>query len=210
MQSLIIYVTYRKEMSQDKPNPRGRPPSQAAKSKALAAAVEILMEQGFGRLTIDAVANRSGVGKPTIYRNWANASELAMAALMESQPTARLQKAGTLSDRLEHQIMAIVAAFATTRGRQIGLALAAADQDSEMTRAFRNRVILSGREVGRGMIMEAVKDGEIAAPETPEVILDMIYAPIFYRLLVGHLPLDQTFAKALVSKGMQLLGDART
>ena len=197
-------------MSQDNPNPRGRPPSKAARAKALAAAVDILMEQGFGRLTIDAVSSRSGVGKPTIYRNWANASELAMAALMESQPDTRLQKAGVLSDRLEHQITAIVAAFATTRGRQIGLALAAADQDSEMTRAFRNRVILSGREVGRGLIMEAVRDGEIAAPETIEVILDMIYAPIFYRLLVGHLPLDAAFAKALVSNGMSVLGQPQT
>ena len=195
-------------MSQEKQNPRGRPPSKAARAKALAAAVDILMQEGFGRLTIDAVALRSGVGKPTIYRNWANASELAMAALMESQPTVNLQTAGSLSDRLEHQIMAIVAAFATTRGRQIGLALAAADRDSEMTRAFRNRVILSGREVGRGLIAEAVREGQIAAPESTEVILDMIYAPIFYRLLVGHLPLDQPFARALVDKGMQLLGQA--
>jgi AcrR family transcriptional regulator len=195
-------------MSQEKQNPRGRPPSKAARAKALAAAVDILMQEGFGRLTIDAVALQSGVGKPTIYRNWANASELAMAALMESQPKVSLQTAGSLPVRLEHQIMAIVAAFATTRGRQIGLALAAADRDSEMTRAFRNRVILSGREVGRGLIAEAVREGQIAAPESTEVILDMIYAPIFYRLLVGHLPLDQPFARALVDKGMQLLGQA--
>jgi hypothetical protein len=69
-------------------------------------------------------------------------------------------------------------------------------------------VILSGREVGRGLIAEAVREGQIAAPESTEVILDMIYAPIFYRLLVGHLPLDQPFARALVDKGMQLLGQA--
>ncbi|KEJ96421.1 transcriptional regulator, TetR family [Pseudosulfitobacter pseudonitzschiae] len=193
-------------MSQDKPNTRGRPPSKAARSKALKAAVEILMDLGFGRLTIDAVAARSGVGKPTIYRNWANASELAMAALMESQPTEPVQATGALSERLEHQVMSIVTAFATTRGRQIGLALAAADRDSEMTRAFRNRVILSGREIGRATISQAVKAGEIAAPRDTEVVLDMIYAPIFYRLLVGHLPLDRDFAAALVAQGLALLG----
>ncbi len=196
-------------MSQGKPNPRGRPPSKAARSRALAAAVQILMEEGFGRLTIDAVAIRSGVGKPTIYRNWANASELTMAALMESLPATTPQATGSLAETLEHQITAIVTAFATTRGRQIGLALATADRDSEMTRAFRNRVILSGREVGRGIITEAAKAGEIAAPEDIEVVLDMIYAPLFYRLLVGHLPLDQPFARALVTKGLRLLGQVR-
>jgi AcrR family transcriptional regulator len=192
-------------MSQDLPKPRGRPPSQAAKRKALAAAFEILMADGFGRLTIEGVAARSGVGKPTLYRHWANASELAMAALMEGHPAAAAHPTGSLHDRLEQQILGIVTAFATTRGRQIGLALAAADRDSEMTRAFRNRIILSGREAGRTLIAEAVASGEIAAPRDGDVCLDMIYAPIFYRLLVGHLPLDRAFALGLVAQAMALL-----
>ena len=63
-------------MSQDtntEPRKRGRPPSEAAQKRALQAAHDILMAEGFGRLTIEAVAARSGVGKPTIYRSWANA-----------------------------------------------------------------------------------------------------------------------------------------
>ncbi|WP_074854895.1 TetR/AcrR family transcriptional regulator [Thioclava dalianensis] len=64
------------------PRPRGRAPSAAARNKALQAAREILSGEGFGRLSIDAVAATSGVSKPTIYRNWANAGEPAMATLM--------------------------------------------------------------------------------------------------------------------------------
>ncbi len=193
-------------MSQDNPKPRGRPPSAAARRKALTSAHEILMEDGFGRLTIEAVSARSGIGKPTIYRNWANASELAMAALMEGHPETVADMPGTLPDRLRRQVTGIVTAFATTRGRQIALALATADQDSEMTRAFRNRVILSGREAGRQLIEAAARSGEIAAPTDVEVCLDMIYAPIFYRLLVGHLPLDRAFAVGLVAQAERLLG----
>ena len=192
-------------MRQDAKKPRGRPPSQAARRKALAAAAEILKTDGFGRLTIEAVAARSGVGKPTIYRHWANASELAMAALMERHPENASELTGSLHERLEQQVTAIVMAFATTRGRQIALALAAADQESEMTRAFRNRIILSGREAGRRMIADAVAMREIPAPDHIEVCLDMIYAPIFYRVLLGHMPLDASFAASLVSKAVMLL-----
>jgi AcrR family transcriptional regulator len=196
-------------MSQDDPKPRGRPPSKIARRKALAAAYDILMADGFGRITIDAVAARSGVGKPTIYRNWANASELAMAALMEGHPDLAAHEQGSLRQALNRQITDIVQAFATTRGRQIALALATADPDSEMTRAFRNRIVLSGREAGRKLVEEAARRGEIQAPSDIEVLLDMIYAPIFYRLLVGHLPLDAGFAEALVEKAVALLTQGR-
>ncbi|QPC86400.1 TetR family transcriptional regulator [Mesorhizobium sp. NBSH29] len=193
-------------MSQDSPKLRGRPPSKAARRKALAAAYDILMQDGLGRISIEAVAARSGVGKPTIYRNWANASELAMAALMEGHPEiAAARKQSDLGDALKRQIKDIVQVFATTRGRQIALALATADPDSEMTRAFRNRIILSGREAGRQLLDEAAQRGEIKPPPDIEVLLDMIYAPIFYRLLVGHRPLNLGFAEALVEKAVELL-----
>ena len=195
-------------MSQDPPRKRGRPPSRAARRKALQAAHEILMQDGFGRLTVEAVAARSGVGKPTIYRNWANASELAMAALMEALPEPG-DPDGRLAPALKRLLTDLVQAFATTRGRQIALALAAGDPDSEMARAFRNRVVLSSREAGRGLIDAAAARGEIAPPGDAEVVLDMIFAPIVYRLLIGHRPLDPGLGEALATRAMDLLDPRR-
>lgn len=193
-------------MSQDsEKKPRGRPPSQAARRKALKAAHDILMQEGFGRLSIEAVAQRSGVGKPTIYRNWANASELAMAALMAGNDDPLEPEGRTLRAALSSQMQSLVQAFATTRGRQITMTLAAADPESEMTRAFRNRVILSSRAAGADLIEAATARNEITAPGDPDTVLDMIYAPIFYRLLIGHRPLDSAFAEALVDRAMVLL-----
>ena len=100
-------------------------------------------------------------------------------------------------------------AFATTRGRQIAMALATADPDSELTRAFRNRVILSSREVGRSLIATAADRGEIPPPAGIEVTLDMIYGPVLYRLLAGHQPLDDAFAAALVDGALKLLTPAK-
>jgi len=195
-------------MSQDQPNkkrPRGRPPSQAARKRALSAAHDILMDEGFGRLSIEAVAAKSGVGKPTIYRNWSNACELAMAALMMADPVEPSEQDGSLKSSLTAQMRTLVKAFATTRGRQITMALAAADPESEMTKAFRNQVILSSRETGRSLIEQAIKRGDIARPDDIEVVLDVIYGPVFYRLLGGHRPLDQTFADNLVAAALRIL-----
>ena len=197
-------------MSQDAPSsrPRGRPPSRAARHRALSAARNILADQGFGRVTIEAVAARSGVGKPTIYRNWSNAVELVMEALMTDPPESEPTTSGRPIDALRVQLRRLVETFATTRGRQITMALAASDPESEMTKAFRNRVILSSREHGHALIGAAVERGDISPPENVEVILDMIYAPLFYRLLVGHLPLSPEFAEDLADQAERLLIDS--
>lgn len=184
---------------------RGRPPSKAARRKALAAAQEILATQGFGRVTIEAVAARSGVGKPTLYRHWANAGELVMEALMGDLPDGTSAPAGHLAESLRGQLGRLVAALATTRGRQITRALAASDPESEMTKAFRHRVILSSREHGRALISAAARAGEIDPAEDIEIILDMIYAPLFYRLLLGHLPIDADFAEGLIRQSKRIL-----
>ena len=188
------------------PRPVGRPPSLEARRKLLQAARDILMAEGFGRLTVEAVSARSGVGKPTIYRNWANASELAMAALMDDFDPGAPDDSPSLPRALRTQLRTLVSAFATTRGRQIALTLAASDPESEMTKAFRNRVILSSREAGRQLVTAAAERGEIAAPAEIDVVLDMIYAPLFYRLLVRHEPLGTDFADALATEVARLLG----
>ncbi len=178
---------------------RGRPQSEEAQRRVLQAAHEILMTEGFGRLTIEAVAARSGVGKPTIYRSWANAQELAMAALLVTSPAETQVDGATAQAALGAQMRALVTAFATTRGRQITMALAAADPESEFTKAFRNQVILSSRAAGRDILEQAAARGEIAPPPDLEALLDMIYGPVFFRLLVGHQRVSPEFGDTIVN-----------
>lgn len=190
-------------MSQTEPanaGKRGRPRSAEAQAAILGAARAILLAEGLGRLTIEAVAARAGVGKPTIYRNWKNAQELAMAAfLAEPAGETGASSCGSARRRLQAQLEALITQFATVRGRQITLTLASADQDSELGKAFRNRVILKSREEGRAIIAEGIASAEFAPPRDVEALLDMIYGPVFYRLLAGHRPLSAELAEEIVA-----------
>ena len=184
---------------------RGRPPNEKARARVLYCAREILMTEGCGRLTIEKVAAATGVSRPTIYRSWANATELAMAALVGATTAEVPGQHLDLRARLLTQLRSLTTAFATTRGRQVALTLASADPESEYTKAFRNRVILASREAGRQMLEEAVAAGEIVRPADVETLLDMIYGPLFYRLLVGHGSLDLNFADSVVDLAMLAL-----
>lgn len=207
---IFNYVTVRFIMSQEPDNnpiaKRGRPRSEAARQAILRTAHDMLVADGLGRLTIEAVAERARVGKPTIYRYWKNAQELAMAALMAGQPdTETATMSGRTREKLHRQMGNLLAIFATPRGRQIALTMAAAEPDSEMAKAFRTRVMLEQREEGRAIIAEAGARGEIRPDADMETILDMLYAPVFYRLLVGHLPLTEAFGRNVVDTVLRAL-----
>jgi len=186
---------------------RGRPRSETARRAILDAAAGLLEEGGISAVTMEAVAARAKVGKPTIYRSWPNAQALAMATLMEADTavTNVRETASPLAD-LERQLLKVVDKFATKRGGQVRLMLAAAEQDSEIAKGFRNQVILKSRVEGHDLLTRSIAAGDIRADADIEIALDMIYGPLFYRVLIGHLPLDETFAKGLlreVLRGLQ-------
>ncbi|HYM00951.1 MAG TPA: helix-turn-helix domain-containing protein, partial [Blastocatellia bacterium] len=71
-------------MSGENPRRRGRPRNEKARESVLRAARELLEEGGLSAVTIEGIAARAGVSKPTIYRSWKNSYAVAMAAFLES------------------------------------------------------------------------------------------------------------------------------
>ena len=191
------------------PPKRGRPRSEAARRKVLAAARQLLQERGLPGVTVEGIAALAGVGKPTIYRHWPNAHAVAMDAFLESSEAAPGHAGvGFPLDALRRQLRGIAAAFASPAGRSTAAMIAAAQNDSELAKVFRNRFILRGRETGRALLTRAIAEGAIRADADLEVALDLIYAPLFFRLLIGHGPLDAEFTDTLLDQALEGLSRA--
>jgi AcrR family transcriptional regulator len=187
--------------------PPGRPRSAAAQAAILDAASQLIDSGGIGAVTMEAVARLAGVGKPTVYRNWASREALAMAALLKSgAPKTKVKETASALDDLRRQLIKVAQSFATARGRQVALMVASADQDSELSKAFRNQVMLASREEGRSILMRAVAERAMRKDIEIDVALDMIYGPIFYRLQVGHAAADVAFVESLLHETMRGLG----
>lgn len=184
------------------PRPVGRPRSEQARLAILAAAREIIDEAGAARLTVEAVAQRAGVGKPTIYRYWLNAQELAMSALLEADGGGAAEGRGDL----EALIASIVERLNTKRGRQMALMLAAAEPDGELFKAFANRVMLEGRRAGIAIIEAGIARGELDGTLDAALAMDLILGAIFLRLLLRHAPLDVASGKAALDMVLPTAG----
>jgi len=173
----------------------------------LKAAQTLLEEGGLTAVTMDRLAARTGVGKPTIYRSWPNAHAVALDALMQSaalQPAVR-RSAAPLKD-LRRQLRRIAALFATPAGRSVALMIAASQSETELAKVFRHRFILASREEGRRLLLRAIEAGEVRADIAIDAALDLIYAPLFFRLLMGHGALDRKFVDAVLDHALEGLG----
>src|SRR6266516_4512158 len=90
-------------MSDSRPGPAkgpGRPRSERAHEAILNATLDLLLEEGFTRMSIEAVASRAGVGKATIYRRWPSKADLVVEAVacMKEQPFVDPDSGGVRED----------------------------------------------------------------------------------------------------------------
>jgi AcrR family transcriptional regulator len=182
---------------------RGRPRSDAARKAILRAARELIEELGPAALTMEGIAARAGVGKPTIYRWWPDRHSVAMAALMENEPfTAAARRGRSALDSLQRQLRSVVSLFATPVGRNVATMIASADHDSEISKAFRNHFVLARREEGRAFLEQAIAAAEIRPDANVEIVLDMLYGAVFFRLLMGHGKLTEALIKQLLTEAL--------
>ena len=182
---------------------RGRPRDEAARGKVLRAARDLLDEGGLGAVTMDELAARTGVGKPTIYRSWPNAQAVAMAALMDAQTSAALAKPGrSVALDIRRHIQAVVDAFASRAGRSVATLMAAADAETELAKAFRHHVILKSRDQLKTLVLRGMDEGVLRRDADIETALDLLLGPVFFRLLVGHAALDEGFAARVTKQAL--------
>jgi AcrR family transcriptional regulator len=182
------------------PAPRGRPRDPRTRAAILAAARALLERGGLTSVTIEAIAQKAEVSRPTIYRYWPNAPAVAMAAFLETTGAAEAAKSPrTPLAALRAQLHALADAFAAPAGRSVAAMVAAAQSETELAKAFRNEFIARNRDTTRALLERCIADKAIAPPEDMELSLDLIFGPLFYRLLMGHAPITRGFVDQLLA-----------
>ncbi len=180
--------------------PRGRPRSEKARTAILGAAGALLLAPDGGSVSIDAVAQRAGVSKATIYRWWRTKETLTLDALHREWATARPPRnTGTLRGDLLSLLRPWVRRVGQRDyGPVIARLISEAHTDPEFAEEYRTRFIGPRRDSGRAVLARAIDRGEIPADTDTEVALDLLYGPLYHRLLHGHAPLDDRFVRQVV------------
>jgi AcrR family transcriptional regulator len=189
---------------------RGRPRDPATRRSILTAASQLLDEGGLSAVTMEAIAARAGVGKPTIYREWPNAHAVAMTAfLLRARTAPSKARSRTALATLKAQLRELAQAFATRAGRSTAMMIAAAQNDSELAKVFRTHFVMKNREEGRALLMRAMDEGDVRRDIDVEAAVDLVYAPFYFRLLIGHASLSSRDTDAILGLAIKGIGAGR-
>ncbi|MDP8973306.1 MAG: TetR/AcrR family transcriptional regulator C-terminal ligand-binding domain-containing protein [Actinomycetota bacterium] len=88
-------------------------------------------------------------------------------------------------------------AFGGKIGWTVAALIAEGQADPELAEALRSRWLSVRRAEAREILELGIERGELREGLDPEVAVDVLYGPIYYRMLVGHAPLDEDFADAI-------------
>jgi AcrR family transcriptional regulator len=189
-----------------RPGDRGRPGrarSDRIRDRVLAAAGELMLEGGLSAATMEAIAARAGVSKRTLYKYWPSRGAVALEGFMRSAATSwdlpETPADGTAAEQLEALVLAAAVLFSRTpAGPLLRSLVADAQAQPEIATALRDQWLRPRRVIAADLIRQGMANGEFRAGLDVELVLDLLFAPVYYRLLLGHEPLDAPFAAALV------------
>lgn len=104
------------------PRPPGRARDPAHSGEICRATQELLAEMGYDLVTMDAVAARANVSKPTIYRRWSCKADLIVDSVRRLSQPAETPDLGTVAEDL-HAALASAEDFDEFHTRVISAAL---------------------------------------------------------------------------------------
>lgn len=183
------------------PDPSRR--SERSRQAILAAARELVSEVGYGKVSIEAIAARAGVGKQTIYRWWRSKGAVifdAFLALSEAdEGGVTLPDTGDIEADLKTVMRATVAEFADPAFEAPIRALnTEIINDPDLAAQYRERLAGPVNEAKKARLRSAQQAGQIAADLDLDLALELLYAPLFQRWLHRSGPLTPEYADALV------------
>ncbi|MEV5238321.1 TetR/AcrR family transcriptional regulator [Streptomyces cinnamoneus] len=172
------------------------------------AALELIGEVGYDKLTIEGIAARAGVGKQTIYRWWPSKAAVLLDAFIAEGGDEEivLPDTGDLAADLKLVLRASVDEFNNPRFEAPYRALAVAGaNDPELSEQFVNRLQETGHQAYVNRLRRAQEAGHIAEDADLRIATEMLLGPFFQRWLMRTVPLTHEFTDTLVDMLLRAL-----
>jgi AcrR family transcriptional regulator len=168
------------------PRSPGRPRSEHVDASILAAARAELAERGYARMTVDGVAARAGVSKPTVYLRHATKADLATAAIASMRVQPRPEPTDDLRADLIAHLRLLRAGLQRPNGMtMLGTVLAEEHDTPELLALFRERLVVPRRRELRA-VLEAARDrGDLRPGADIDVAVNALVGAFFARYLAG-------------------------
>ncbi len=171
------------------------------------ATLSLLGEMPLRDLTIEAIAQRAKVGKATIYKWWPSKAYVALDAFLgRIQQDVKIADTGSAEEDFLKQLTSLIRFYGSPLGDIFRQFVAECQADQAFAKTYRERFLEPRRAAVLVIWQRGVQRGEIDPDVESDLILDMIYAPLVYRVLAGHAPFTATHARQVVNAAFRGIG----
>jgi AcrR family transcriptional regulator len=178
---------------------RGRTRSAEAEASVLKAALCLLEKKSLRQVTTDAIALRAGVSKATIYKWWPNKRLVALDAFLGGMnERVAMPDTGSALEDFATQLTSVMLFYKSPLGKLFGQFIAEGQSDLGFLALFREKFLFARRDAARVMWQRGVLRGDICKDLDSEIVLDLIYGPMIFRLLAGHGSLAEHDSRIMV------------
>jgi AcrR family transcriptional regulator len=184
---------------------RGRPRSDRCDQAILDAALRLIGEEGYARMSIEGIAAAAGVSKPTIYLRYRNKADLASRALERLRVEEAPSSTGDLRADLVAHLRHLRRTFERVGMTVLGTCLMEERHTPELIALLRERSVLPGRQLLRDLLEGARDRGELP----PDADLDtavLMLSGAYYAQYVGGEPAGPDWDERVVGAALRGLG----
>jgi AcrR family transcriptional regulator len=178
----------------------GRPRDEEVRRRILDSAAQLLEDRCIDQITVDAIAEQSGAGKATVYRWWPNKEAVLIEAFRERvSQELPFPDTGNFRQDVRQQLQNFAEIiYGGRRGKIFRSFIAGAQADPDIAKAFREIWIRPRRAEARKLFERYIAAGVARADLDPDLAVEIVFAPLYYRLLTGWGEITRDYLDSLV------------
>lgn len=178
----------------------GRPRSEKTKTDILTASYDLLIENGFAAVTVEKIAERAGVSKATIYKWWPNKAAVVIEAFLNAtSQKLPIPDTGSTIEDMFIQVNNFVKFLMSRKGNVLSEIIAEGQFDPKLADIYRKAYFKPRRSISKQILERGISRGELRKDLNMELTIDLIWGPVFYRLLITGEVIDDIFVKNLMN-----------
>lgn len=182
---------------------RGRPRDARIDDAILDATLRLLGDVGYQAMSISAIAEAAGVGRPAIYRRFPSKADLVVAAVLRlnagPEPVLPAHPRAALGTLLARTAEALTSPGGLAT---LGSLLAQERRDPELLAAFRRRVFDPRHAVVHGVLRDGIERGIVAAEADLEAVDAILFGAVLARAVLGE-PVDDAWIERVSAQAWQ-------
>jgi AcrR family transcriptional regulator len=176
----------------------------ASHAAIMDAVYALLQEKSVRDLTMEEIAKRARVGKPTLYKWWSTKATLVLAMLCERMaPNLAMPTVLTAEESLRLRVRRLIDAFNGPFGKIVAGLIAEGQSEPAIRQEFFSQLVSPRRTATIADLQRGKNAGELLSDTEPDLLNDAIFGAIYYRFLLGLSPFTRRFGEELVEQAIR-------